>query len=179
MRWTCPVLKSKPDRASSIVPKLYLRQSADVSDRLIWSGQVTCLRISTKRCSFKLHFDQRDASRMLLQRHAEARRIGTTFPVRPPPAYAAYHRRRPLVALVNRPTRMAGRAEAPGISCRRIGHRAVSDGPSGPTYTSVELKRWHTRFSFRSAGLTTAEVRLQPTLRFSADILPERPGASS
>lgn len=48
----------------------------------------------------------------------------------------------------------------------------------GLTYTSVELNELHTRTS-RCASLTKAEVRLQLTLRFSADILPERPGASS
>lgn len=62
---------SKPDRVSSIIPKLYLRPSADLSGRLTWSGQANLL--TTQRCSFKLHFDRRDGRWMLLQRHAEAR----------------------------------------------------------------------------------------------------------
>lgn len=39
----CPVLKSKPDRVPSIIPKRYLRPSADVSGRLTWSGQAKLL----------------------------------------------------------------------------------------------------------------------------------------
>ncbi|MHB0791288.1 hypothetical protein [Bradyrhizobium sp. 5.13L] len=48
-------------------------------------------------------------------RHRSSR-ITITSQVRSTPAYAAYHRRQLLAALVNRLTRMAGRAEAPGIS---------------------------------------------------------------
>lgn len=47
MRWACPLLKSKPDRVSSIIPKLYLRPSAGVSGRLTWSGQANLLQHST------------------------------------------------------------------------------------------------------------------------------------
>lgn len=43
MRWACPLLKSKPDRVSSIIPKRYLRPSAGVSGRLTWSGQANLL----------------------------------------------------------------------------------------------------------------------------------------
>lgn len=43
MRWACPLLKSKPDRVSPIIPKLYLRPSAGVSGRLTWSGQANLL----------------------------------------------------------------------------------------------------------------------------------------
>lgn len=44
--------------------------------------KLACLRISTQCYPVKLHFDQRDASWMLLQRHTEARRITITFSVR-------------------------------------------------------------------------------------------------
>ncbi len=39
MRWPFPVLKITLDRVSSIILKLYLRPSADVSGRLTCSGQ--------------------------------------------------------------------------------------------------------------------------------------------
>lgn len=66
MRWAFPVLKSTLDRVSSIIPKLHLRPSADVSGRPNWSDQANLLT------------DQHSSCLTLLKRHAEAHR----FPVR-------------------------------------------------------------------------------------------------
>lgn len=38
-----PLLNSKHDRVPSVIPKLYLRPSADVSGRIAWSGQPNLL----------------------------------------------------------------------------------------------------------------------------------------
>lgn len=93
-----PVLRSKLVRILSIIPKLCLRPSADFSGHLTCSVKLTCLRLSTQRCSFKLHFDQRrklDAA----SKARRSARITITFPVRSTPVHAAYHRRRLLAAL--------------------------------------------------------------------------------
>lgn len=71
MRWAFPVLKSKPVRVLSIIPKLYLGSRRTSPVALPGAVKLTCLRLSTQRCSFKLHFGQRDGSWVLLQRHAE------------------------------------------------------------------------------------------------------------
>lgn len=99
-----PILKSKLVRVLSIIPKLYLRPSADLSDRLTWSGQANLL--TSQRSTLLVQAALRP-TRWKLDAASKVRRsarITITVPVRSTPAYAAYHRKRLLAALVNRPT---------------------------------------------------------------------------
>lgn len=85
-----PVLKSKLVRNLSIIPKLYLRPSADLSGRLTWSGQANLL---TAQHSTLLVQAALRPTRWKLDVAPKASRsacITITFPVRSTPAYAAY-----------------------------------------------------------------------------------------
>lgn len=110
-----PVLGSKLVRALSIIPKLCLRPSADLSGHLTWSGQANLLTAQH--------------STLLVQAALRpAEKAGCCFKGTPKRAHRDHFpgaldtgaRRIPSKAtscrVVNRPTRMAGRTEALGIS---------------------------------------------------------------
>lgn len=143
MQWHSPSSRANSFESEAL-------PAADLSRRLTWSGR---LRLSTQRCSFKLHFDQCDGSWMLLHKHAEAR-ASRSF------SRWARHRRTPHIiegSLLPRWS-IEQREWLDELMLREfheggMDHRAASDGPKGLTYTSVELNGWHTRLSSRCAGL--------------------------
>lgn len=116
MRWAFPVFKSKLDRVSSTIQKLYLRPSADVSGRLTWIGQANLL---TDPHSTRLVQAAPPPTRCKLDAASNACRSASRhdhFPSALDSGVRRVRRNRLPIALVNRPARMAGRAEIPGIS---------------------------------------------------------------
>lgn len=113
MRGAFPVLKRKLDRVSSIIPKLYLRPSANTSGRLTWGGQAklltdqhSALPVQAALRPMRCKLDAASKARQGASHHDHF--PGALDPgVRRVPSKAASCR-------VGQPTRMAGRAEAPG-----------------------------------------------------------------